>query len=131
MPTRTIDLSRFRDLDIKSVTVRSVNGNDTLDAAGRCIPPDGKNTDHNVFILLMRQQIIAQSILSYTSADGKNVSCDGPCLDSINWSARTREFLGEIFDHMNGVSGEERESFRQSLMGLGSTPGSDDTVSAE
>lgn len=128
MATRTFDLSKYRDLDIKSVTVRSVNGNDTLDAAARCIPPDGGNLDQNVFVLLMRQQIIAQSILSYTDANGKTVSCTGPCLDSIGWSARTREFLGEIFDHMNGVSAEEREDFRKSLT---STHGSADAVSAE
>lgn len=127
MATRTFDLSSYRDVDVKSVTFRSVNGNDTLDASARCVPPDGGKIDQNVFILLMRQQIVAQSILSYVDANGKSVTCSGPCLESIGWSSRTREFLAEIFDHMNGVSEEERENFRKSLT---STPGSSD-VSAQ
>lgn len=128
MASRTFDLSKFRDLDVKAVTARSVTGNDMLDASARCAPPDGGQIDQNIFVMLMRQQMVAQSIIGYVDAKGNSVTCVGPCLESVNWSARTREFLGEIFDHLNGVSQEERLDFRKSLTSI---PGSDDTVSAQ
>lgn len=127
-----MDLSKYRDLDIKGITMRSVNGNDSLDAASRCVPPDGKDLDGNLFMMLLRQQIIAQSIVSYTNLSGEVVKTNGvACLESLDWSGRTREFLGVLFDHLNGVSSDEREDFHRALMkNEGSTPGSGDTVSA-
>lgn len=129
MSSRYVDLSKYRDLDIRGITMRSVNGNDTLDASARCIPPDGGGLDGNIFVLLLRQQLLAQSIESYVTLEGKTVTKTGSaCLESIEWSGRTREFVGEIFDHINGVRADEREDFRKALM---STPGSGDTVSAK
>lgn len=128
MAQRFFDLSKYRDLDVKGVTMRSLNGNDTLDAASRCVPPDGGSVDGNLFVMLLRQQMLAQSIVSYMNNDGATVKVTGvACLESVAWSGRTREFIGEIFDHLNGVKPDEREDFRKALM---STSGSDDTVSA-
>jgi len=109
--------------------MRTVNGEDTLDSASRCIPPDGTQLDGNIFNLIMRQQILAQAITSFTKLDGTVAPSTGPCLDSLNWSARTREFVGEIFDYMNGVDGDEREDFRKAL--VGSTPGLPGVTSAD
>lgn len=115
MVTRTVDLGDIRDLDIKEVTVRSVNGDDMVEAASRCVPPDGKPIDGNLFGLMLRQQMVAQAISGFMSVGGERVKCVGPCLDSLMWSSRTREFVGELFDYVNGVSQEERDSFRKAL----------------
>lgn len=127
---RNFDLSKYRDLDVKALVMRPVNGDDTLDAATRCIPPDGSQVDGNIFNLLMRQQIIAQSITGFTGPDNVKTICNGPCLESLRWNARTREFMGEIFDHMNGVSRDEREDFQKALA-TSSTPGSPGVASAD
>jgi hypothetical protein len=110
---KKVDLSSIRDIDIKSITVRSVNGEDTLDAAVRVVPGEGQQIDGNIFNIMMRQHMIAQSI---TEVDGKAVT--GPCcLESLRWSARTREFVGEIYDFVNGVDPKERENFMKALAG--------------
>lgn len=127
---RIFDLSKYRDLDVKSVSMRTVNGEDTLDAGSRCLPPDGSQMDGNIFNILMRQQIMAQAITAFVSKDNVSTVANGPCLESLRWCARTREFLGEIFDYMNGVDREEREDFRRALA-VQSTPGSPGATSAD
>lgn len=73
--------------------------------------------------------MVAQGIVSYVGADGARVDCKGaPCTDMMNWSSRTREFVGEVFDYLNGVEAAEREAFRKALSK--STPGSPSTASA-
>ena len=85
-------------------------------AAARCVPPDGTPIDGNIFGLTMRQQTIAQAIVSYRKVGNTElVTSTGPCVDSTKWSSRTREFVGEIYDYMNGVGMEEREGFRKAL----------------
>jgi len=121
---KTVDLGKYRDLDIKEVTMRSVNGDDMLDAASRCIPVDGQPIDGNIFNMMLRQQVIAQAIIGYSPIVGERVKMSGPCLDSLTWSSRTREFVAALFDHMNGVDADEREDFRKAL--ASSTPGSQD-----
>ena len=129
MATKTVDLREIRDLDLMEVTLRSVNGDDAVEAASRCVPPDGRPVDQNLFGMMIRQQMVAQSIVGFTSIDGMKIKCTGPCLESLQWSARTREFVGEIFDYLNGVSADERESFQKALAPKKeSTPGSSDTT---
>lgn len=127
MKTKRFDLSRYSDLDVLAITFKSINGEDTLEAASRCIAPNGAQIDSNLFMLMMRQQLVAQSIVEYELADPqgerKVVSCSGPCVEVTKWSSRTREFLGEIFDHLNSVTNEEREDFRSTLVRK-LTPGS-------
>ncbi len=127
---RTFDLSKYRDLDIKSVSMRTVNGDDTLDAGSRCIPPDGTPLDGNIFNILMRQQVIAQAITGFTPSEGAATVSNGPCLVSLQWNSRTREFIGEVFDYMNGVEASEREDFRKTLAAQ-STPGLPGASSAD
>lgn len=131
---KTVDLSGIRDLDLNSVTVGSVNADDMLEASARCIPPDGGNLDGNLFNIMLRQQLVAQAIKDYTprvgDQAGAKVAVSGSCQDSLKWSSRTREFVGEIFEHINGVTLDERESFRKALTSS-STPGSQDAVRAE
>jgi len=127
--TKTVDLSEIRDLDISEVTMRAVNGDDAVEAASRCVPPDGRPVDSNLFGLMIRQQMVAQSITSFVTVDGVRTKCNGPCLESLTWAARTREYVGEIFDYLNGVSREERESFQKALAPKKeSTHGSSDTT---
>lgn len=133
---KVVDLSGIRDIDLNTVTVRDVNGDDMMDASARCIPPDGGNLDGNLFNLALRQQLIAQSIVDFVPRHGERagskVEVTGSCQDSLDWSSRTREFVGEIFDYVNGVSYQEREDFRKALAGpLQSTDGSPDAARAE
>lgn len=133
---KPVDLSKIRDIDLDHVTVRDVNGDDMMDASARCVPPDGGNLDGNLFSIMLRQQLIAQAIVDYTPRYGENkgvkVVVAGSCQDSLDWSSRTREFVGEIFDYLNGVSGQEREDFRKALVGpQTSTDGSPDAARAE
>lgn len=125
MITKTVDLSHIPNLDLDSVTVRSVNGDDSMDAAGRCLPPDGSQLDINMFGLLMRQQMMIQAITNYTlRADKTTKTCVAPPMEAVKWSNRTKEFVGEIYDHVNSVSMDERESFRKALANPQPTPGS-------
>lgn len=133
---KPVDLSKIRDIDLDHVTVRDVNGDDMMDASARCVPPDGGNLDGNLFSLMLRQQLIAQAIVDYVPRHGEHkgqvVTVAGSCQDSLEWSARTREFVGEIFDYVNGVSMQEREDFRKALVGpQPSTDGSPDAARAE
>lgn len=109
---RTVDLSRYDRLDIKSITMRETNANDTMDAAARSLPPDGQGISAQQFGLEMRNQAVISSIIGY---DGKTLT--GPCMEYMDWSNRTREFVGEIYDYLNGVSDEERTDFRKALAG--------------
>lgn len=113
MSKKTVDLSGYRDLDITSITMRSVNAEDTLAAAARCTPPDGASIVHpNLFNIMLRQQLLIESIVE---VNGK--PCNGPCLEAMTWSTRTREFLGEIFDYLNAIDDKERSDFQKGLAG--------------
>jgi hypothetical protein len=131
---KTMDLSKIRDIDLDSVTVRDVNADDMMDAAARCVPPDGSSLDGNLFSMSLRQQLVATAIVDYVPRTGDRakqlVTSDGSCQDSLNWSSRTREFVGEIFDYLNGVSQDERDAFRKALA-PSSTDGSPDGSRAE
>ncbi len=107
-----LDLSSFHDLDVKSIRMRALNGDDLIVAAGRCAPMDGGTLDATLFSLMLRQQQIAQSIVE---VDGQPVR--GPCLASLKWNYRTREFVATIYDHLNGIAAEERERFMAALVG--------------
>lgn len=123
MTEKTFDLTKYPNLDIKSITMRQINGNDTVEAASRCIPMDGKPLDPQMFSLMMRQQTIVQSIVAI---NGKR--CEGPPIgDYMGWANRTVEFVGEIHDYMNGMSREERDNFRATLV-ASSRPTSDSSV---
>jgi hypothetical protein len=131
---KTVDLKSIRDIELDSVTVRDVNADDMMEAAARCVPPDGSALDGNLFSMALRQQLVAQAIVDFIPRVGDRagmlVTVAGSCQDSITWSSRTREFVGEIFDFLNGVSNDERETFRKALASS-STPGSPDAVRAE
>lgn len=133
---KTVDLSGIRDIDLNSITIRDINADDMLDASARCIPPDGGQLDGNLFNMSLRQQLIAQAIVEYVPRNGDkagaSVPSAGPCRESLDWSARTREFVGEVFEYVNGVSFQEREDFRKALAGpQKSTDGSPDGARAE
>ncbi len=124
MNTKTVDLTPYRDLDIKSIEVRPMTGADTLVAAARCVTPGGEPVVPELFGLMLRQQMIAEAIVA---VDGKK--CHGPCIQSVDWNARTREFVGETYDYVNGLSNDEREAFRKALAGAsGAQPGTTSTT---
>ncbi len=66
---------------------------------------------------MMRQQQVAQAITGYVDSAGVSKVCPDGCIESTQWSSRTREFVGEVFDYMNGLSLEERLDFRAALAG--------------
>ncbi len=111
-----MDLSKYHDLDVKSVKMRALTGEDLIVAAGRCAPTEGSSIDATMFSVMLRQQQIAQSI---TEVDGEPTR--GPCLSSLRWNSRTRSFVGMLYDHLNGISAEESDSFMAALKG-GSAP---------
>lgn len=106
---RTIDLSQY-NLDIKSITMRTVNSQDMLEAAARCVPPDGGDINAYIFQLMHRSQMTIQAI---EAVDGKPVV--GIHVQADRWSLQTMEFVREIYDFMNGVESDVRESFRKGL----------------
>lgn len=114
-----VDLSKFRGLDVKSFKVRVTNGNDTVDAAVRCVPLDDKPINNNLFGISMRQQILAAAIVE---VDGKPITNPAGCQESIGWNARTREFLGETYDYLNGLTQKEREDFQAMLAASDAVP---------
>ncbi len=120
---KTVDLSSYRGLEITSVTVRTVNAEDTLEAAARVLPADDKPVDGNVFGLMMRQQMQVQAITGYTTLEGNVRKCVAP-LESLNWNSRTREYIGEIYDFLNGLTMKERDDFREALAGGAKLPSS-------
>lgn len=127
MNSKTVSLAHIKNLDLDSITIRTTNGNDQLDAASRCIPLDGKGVDVNIFGLLMRQQMVIQGITGYTLRSDKIAkTCVAPPVEAVQWSSRTREFVGAVYDHWNGVTRDEADAFQEMLEGKkpGSTPGS-------
>lgn len=109
-----LDLSAYHDLDVKTIRVRTLNGDDLVVCAGRCAPAEGATLDPTLFSIQLRQQQIAQSIVE---VNGEQVR--GPCLASIKWNSRTREFVAMVYDHLNGISADEREGFMKALTGGG------------
>lgn len=119
---KAVDLSGIPEIDLDHIEIRAVTGEDSLDAASRCIPPDGTQLDMNVFGLMMRQQMIIQSIVRYTPRETKvEVVCAAPPVEVAHWSIRTRDFVGDVYDSVNGSTQKERDDFRATLS---STPGS-------
>lgn len=112
MGERFMDLSGFKDLDARSVKLRSLTGNDTVVAAGRVAPLEGGTLDPTLFSIMLRQHQIAQSIIE---VNGEPVR--GPCLSFIGWNARTRELVARIYDRLNGITTEEEERFLTALNG--------------
>lgn len=110
---KVVDLSQFRDLDIKSFAMVPTNGDDMVFAAERVIPPSGGMVDPNLFNLLLRQQLVAGSI---TEVDGQPVKGKS-CQASVQWNSRTREFVGRTFDYMNEMTKDERDLFEKVLAG--------------
>lgn len=116
--TKTVDLKEYRDLDLDSVTLRVTGGTDILDAAARCAPDDDHPIPEAILGITMRQQLIAGSITAFTLRDSTTptlVKGGTACLESLSWSTRTREYVGMIYDHLNGMEKEERENFQEKL----------------
>jgi hypothetical protein len=128
---KTFDLSKIPNLTILSVTMKPVTGQDVLDAAVRSVPLNGSRVDDAILGIMMRQQTVAQAIVAYTSLNGQVHHTPEGCIASIGWSQRTREFIGEIFDHMNSVTMEERASFRKALESTHGSKAGDMDTSAE
>lgn len=122
MKTKSVDLSKWRDLDITYITIRETCARDTMDAASRSLPTDGREIQPQEFGLEMRIQAIAGAIVEYADRDGQRRECRGPCLEYRDWSNRTREFVGEIYDYLNGMSPKERDDFQKALAGGDASP---------
>lgn len=105
-----VDLSKIAGLEIKSMRVKALTGDDVISAAGRCAPMDGSSVDATVFSLMLRQQQLAQSIVE---VDGQAIR--GPFLQIIKMTTRTREYAQMIYDSVNGISMDEREAFQAAL----------------
>lgn len=110
-----VDLSQFRDVDIKSFTMVPTTGDDMIRAAERVIPPGdpGQLMNGQLFGMLLRQQLIAGSIVE---VDGQKI-IGNSCQASLTWSTRTREFVARTFDHLNELSKNELELFDKVLSG--------------
>lgn len=108
--TKYVDLSKWRGLSVKSFRVRVTNGEDTLEAASRCVPLDGTMIDGNLFGIQMRQHQLANAVVE---VDGRKI--DGPCLESLKWNSRTRDLLGETYDYLNSITQKQRDDFRAML----------------
>lgn len=126
--TKTQDLSKIRDIDLDSITIRDVNGDDMMDAGARCIPPDGGQLDMNMFGLLMRQQMVIQAIVAYTPRGGTPKACAAPPVEAVKWNNRTKEYVGMVYDYVNSVETKEREDFQKAL--AAPPPGSSEDAGA-
>lgn len=109
--SRTFDLTKY-DLDIKTIKMRTVDSRDAIEAASRCIPPDNGDINAIMFGVMHRHQMVAQAI---EEVDGKPTG--GPYVQADRWSLKTMEFVREIYEFMNNVPAETRESFRKELAG--------------
>lgn len=109
---KVVSLKKYRGMDVDSFGIVTISGEDVIRAAERCLPPDGKAPDSNLFNILLRQQVIAGAIVE---VNGKPVK--GTCQASVQWGSRTREFVGRAFDYMNGVTKDEIEDFDKALAG--------------
>ena len=111
--SRTFDLSKFRDLDITSISIKQLTGDDLIMAAERCTLPDGASIDENVFGMLLRNQLIAGAI---TEVDGKSVK-GASCQSYLTWNMRTRDFVSRAYDFLNSTVKAERDDFQKLLEG--------------
>jgi hypothetical protein len=122
---KTMDLRKWRDLDLDEVTVRKTNSKDTMDAAARCVPVDGTGIDAQLFMVLLRQEQLFGAIRTYKLRGVSELKTvpGTSCVEAQLWGNRTREFVGEIYDFVNSMGMEERTDFRKELA-TGLTPGS-------
>jgi hypothetical protein len=118
-----MDLSAFPNVDIRSVKMRSLTGEDYLAAAGRCAPMDGGEINTTLFSMMVSEQQIAQAI---TEVDGEKIN--GPCLQYLKWSLRTQSFCRKLYNHLNSVSKDEDAVFGAALL-TGADAASDPPVS--
>lgn len=113
---KTVDLSKY-NLDIRGVTMRQCDGNDTIEAASRVVPTGDGDIHPRLFGIMHRQQMIAQSIVGYVDANGAAKKCSGPCVESLGWSNQTREFLATVYDYLNDIESDVLEGFKKELAG--------------
>lgn len=112
LTTKRVDLSKYRGVDVKSVTLRVMRGADIINAATRCIDPNsGKPLEGAQFGMNFRQQQVAAAIVK---VDDQPV-IGSVCIAYFDWSARTHAFIGKAFDFLNGTTDKEDDDFLASL----------------
>jgi len=109
--TKTLDLSKYRDLDIKTVTVKVLQGPDIVQAAELCVKPNGDLMEGGQFGLNLRLQCISRSIVKVNGQPVIGTSCS----QFFDWSKRTQDFCGKVYDHLNSLSTEESDDFQARL----------------
>ena len=87
-----------KSVNCKSISLREVTGTDEALAATIA---EAKGKSGSTFNELLRLAIV--------KVDGKNV--EQPFTDMDRWNSRTRRFLLDAFNSMNGASAKETEDF--------------------
>ncbi len=111
-----LDLSTYKRLSIRSVTLRELNGDDSTLAAQRAIGPTGAVTAYALTVE-HKNQMIADSIVK---VNGETVVT--PYNDWQRWSLKTQQFVVEAFDFLNENSKEDLKDFRVRVLGIAVTP---------
>lgn len=104
----TIDFvkMKIKGVSVKSLTMRELNGDDSEAAAARVV---NANTNMVHGFLISRahnEQCIADSIVE---VDGSPVIT--PYVDWKKWNLRTREFVLNAYNRMNGATQTEMDDF--------------------
>lgn len=106
--------SGVKRVDVRAVRMKTINGDDMIVAATRCIPDDNdKPLPGGLFQIMLRQQLITESIKELVEKDGTIVKPTPARIQKL--SKRTVEYIGDIYDFLNGVTRAEQEDFQKAL----------------
>lgn len=107
MQTKTFDLTKYKNLSIKSFTLRELSGYDETAAYDRAFGPGQRAA-----ALTVQTQLIADAIVE---VDGQPVVT--PYVDWQKWSLRTRGFVTAAYQRLNDVTADEMADFAQAAFG--------------
>jgi hypothetical protein len=106
---KKFDLSKYKNVAIKSFELRELTGDSEMDAIARATDPSGKAGING---MQLRSQLVADAIVA---VNGESVI--QPYLDWQKWPLRTREFVANAFNAMNEVTKDEMSTFLEAAFG--------------
>lgn len=108
------DLTKYKDVEIKSFDLEPRRGKDSLDAMARAMPPGIKPGEIGAHQLqtLHRNALVASAIVAI---DGAPVPT--PFNEWENYTLRTQEFIVLAYDRMNGMTVKEQNDFLEAHFG--------------
>lgn len=106
--TRTIDISKFKNVSVKSFTLKELSDEEEQAAWERATGTDGKVSQYQLSGQLLSEAIVA--------VDGEPVPTR-PWSGWKKWNSRTREMATKAYKAVHDLTATENADFEKALLG--------------